>query len=190
MESSDKTKGVERSRAERSRANRSGPERWRSQAIRSRAIRSRAIEELSRVPGAERRAAEARAPRRHTSGEQRLQLARHMKQRAVQRRPACAAFPNSSFNKVSRFGRRRVVVCTGYRVYGPHPSHQNLVRPSLLGPSVLWYAVTAHLAARLRWRTVGYKLYLIYKHSGGLKRLRYPSSLYNMGSTLAEQIQL
>ena len=26
----------------------------------------------------------------------------------------------------------------------------------IVRPSILWYAVTAHLAARLRWRTVGY----------------------------------
>ena len=98
------------------------------------------------MPGAERRAAEARAPRRHTSSEQRLQLARHMKQRAVEQR----RFPKIPLVQQSvpfwPEAGRLFAQDIAYTVLTPH---QNLVRPSLLGPSVLWYAVTAHLAARL-----------------------------------------
>ena len=40
----------------------------------------------------------------------------------------------------------------------PGQQHQRgVARPSLLSNFVFWYAVTAHLAARLLRRTVGYK---------------------------------
>ena len=56
---------------------------------------------------------------------------------------------------LSFFGRRRGLVPREYVSNADHPP----TRPScvlyLLGTSVLCYEVTAHLAARLRWRTVG-----------------------------------